>query len=164
MVLLNLKIIPSKYQPAPFKIHADFDCILKSVKSNQGFYTEKYQDHIPCSFSYNLVCVDNRFSKPIVVYRGGNAAYIFIEAILKEYEYCKKVMKNHFNKTLIMTEKEEESFRSSNKCWICEKLIDDEKVRDHCYITGKYRGKAHWNCNVNLKLTSFYNILQPKRL
>ena len=116
MVLLNLKIIPSKYQPAPFKFHADFNCILKSVKSNQGFYTEKYQDHIPCSFSYNLVCVDNRFSKPIVVYKGRNAAYIFIEAILKEYEYCKKVMKKHFNKTLIMTEKEEESFRSSNKC------------------------------------------------
>ena len=30
-------------------------------------------------------------------------------------------------------------------CWICEKLInnDDEKVRDHCHITGKFRGAAH---------------------
>ena len=34
---------------------------------------------------------------------------------------------------------EEEEFQSSNTCWICEKLIDDddEKVRDHCLITGK---------------------------
>ena len=24
---------------APFKIYADFECILKSVKSNEGFYT-----------------------------------------------------------------------------------------------------------------------------
>ena len=27
------------------------------------------------------------------------------------------------------------------------------EVRDHCHITGKYRGAAHWSCNVNLKLS-----------
>ena len=50
---------------------------------------------------------------------------------------------------------EEEEFQSSNTCWICEKLIDDddEKVRDHCHITGKFRGAAHWSCNINLQLT-----------
>ena len=85
-------------------------------------------------------------------YRGENAAYKFIEAILEEYEYCKKVMKKHFNKNLIMTE-EEEQFQLSNTCWICEKPIDDEKVRDHCHITGKFRGAAHWSCNINLQLT-----------
>ena len=50
---------------------------------------------------------------------------------------------------------EEEQFQSSNTCWICEKLIDDddEKVRDHCHITGKFRGTAHWSCSINLQLT-----------
>ena len=127
--------------------------ILKSVKSNEGFYTERYQEHISYSFSHKLVCVDNKFSKPIVVSRGENADYKFIEAILKEYEYCIKIMKKPFNNNLIMTEKEEENFRLSNKYWICEKLVEDEKVRDHSQITGKYRGAAHWSCNVNLKLT-----------
>ena len=61
-------------------------------------------------------------------------------------------MKKHFNKNLIMTEKEEENFRSSNTCWICAKMIDDEKVRDLCHITGKYKGVVHWSYNVNLKL------------
>ena len=42
-----------------------------------------------------------------------------------------------------MTEKEEEKFQSSNTRWICEKPIDDEKVRDHCHATGKFRGAAH---------------------
>ena len=88
---------------------------------------KKYQDHIPCSFAYKLVCVDDRFSKPIVVVRDENAAFKFIEAILKEHEYCKKVKKKPFNKSLIMTE-EEEQFQSSNTCWVCEKLIDDKKV------------------------------------
>ena len=54
-----------------------------------------------------------------------------------------------------MTEKEEEQFQSSSTCWICEKLIvnDKEKVRDHCHITEKFRGAAHWSCNINLPLT-----------
>ena len=72
--------------------------------------------------------------------------------MLEEFGYCKKVLKKHYKKNLIMTE-EEENLRSSNICCICEKLIDDEKLRDHCHITGKYRGPAHWSHNVNLKLT-----------
>ena len=36
-----------------------------------------------------------------------------------------------------------------------KKLIDDdeEKVRDHCHITGKFWGAAPWNCNINVQLT-----------
>ena len=77
-----------------------------------------------------------------------------LEKFLKSISIVKKVMKKHFNKNLIMSE-EEEQFQSSNTCWICEKLIDDddEKVRDHCHVTGKFRGAAHWSCNINLQLT-----------
>ena len=65
-----------------------------------------------------------------------------------------------------MTEKEEHLFQQSNNCWICKKLIDnddDEKVRDHCHITGKFRGAAHWDCTINFQLTKkipviFYNL------
>ena len=27
------------------------------------------------------------------------------------------------------------------------------KVRDHCHITSKSRGAAHWDCNINFQLT-----------
>ena len=139
---------------APFKIYTDFECNLKDVENYEVSYTKKYQDHIPCSFAYMIVCINDRFSKSIVVYRGKNAAYEFIKAIFKEYKHCKKIMKKHFNKNLIMNE-EEHLFQESNSCWICEKLIDndDEKVRDHCHVTGKFRGAAHWNCNINFQLT-----------
>ena len=30
---------------------------------------------------------------------------------------------------------------------------EDNKVRDHDHVTGKYRGAAHWSWNINLKLT-----------
>ena len=51
---------------------------------------KKYKDHIPYSFAYKVVYVDDKFTVQIVVYRGENAAYEFIKAILKEYKYCKK--------------------------------------------------------------------------
>ena len=47
------------------------------------------------------------FSKPIAVFRDENAAYEFVKAILNEYEYCKKIMKKHFKKNLIMSVEEE---------------------------------------------------------
>ena len=72
-----------KQIPVPFKVYADFECNLESVESYEGSYSKKYQDHIPCSFAYQLVCVDVKFSKSIVVFRGENAAYEFIKAIFK---------------------------------------------------------------------------------
>ena len=64
-------------------------------------------------------------------------------------------MKRHFNKNLVMTAEENEWFEMTNICWICNKLIDigDNKVRDHCHITGRYRGAAHWGCNINLNIS-----------
>ena len=90
-----------------------------------------------------------------VAYRGINAGHEFIKAILEERKCCKKIIKDQFNKNLVMTEEEEHLFQESNSCWICKKIIDneDEKVRDHCHITGKFRGSAHWDCNINFQLT-----------
>ena len=90
----------SRQISVPFKIYADFECILKScdasIDSKCFAYTRKYQDHIPCSFVYKVVlCIDNKYSKDIVLYRGKNAVFKFIEMILKEYGYCRKVMKKY---------------------------------------------------------------------
>ena len=56
---------------------------------------------------------------------------------------------------MIMSEKEEHLFQQSSSCWICKKLIhnDEENVRDHCHVTVKFRGAAHWDCNINYQLT-----------
>ena len=142
-----------KQIPVPFKVYADFECNLKSVESSEGSFSKK---NIKITFlAYKLVCVDDKFRKPNVAFRGENGAYRFIKAILREYQYWQKVMKKKINKNLIISEEEEKQFQSSNTCWICEKRIDgdDEKVRDHCHITAKFRGAAYWSCNTNLQLT-----------
>ena len=118
------------------------DLILQLEASKSSI---KDHEHVLCSFTYKIVCIDDKFSKPIVVYRGENAAYEFIKAILKEYKYCKKIIKKYFNKNLIMSEEEEHLFQQSNSCSICKKLIDqdNQKVINHCHVTRKSRGVAH---------------------
>ena len=56
---------------------------------------------------------------------------------------------------------EEERFQLISSCWICDKLFDvgNDKVRDHCHITGKYRGAAHWSCNINLKWSMKFTVI-----
>ena len=64
-------------------------------------------------------------------------------------------MEEYFNKNLIMSEEEEHLFQKSNSSSICKKLIDNDEeiVRDHCHVPGKFRGAAHRNCNINFQLT-----------
>ena len=71
------------------KIYADFGSYLEGVRgsdrNNNGLYTEKYQRYL----QFYSDCINDRFSSPVVLYRGKNAVNTFIEAILKEYDYCK---------------------------------------------------------------------------
>ena len=108
-----------------------------------------------CGFGYKVVCIDDRFTKDIVIYRGKDCVDKFVDAVLSEYEYCKSVMRDHFNKNLIMSMEEEEVFQKTKKCWICGKLFElmDEKVRGHCHISGKFRGAAHFSRNANFKIS-----------
>ena len=50
-----------------------------------------------------------------------------------------------------MTEDDEEDYRKNKICRFCEKEVVSDKVRDHCHLTGKYRGPAHNTCNINVK-------------
>ena len=54
-----------------------------------------------------------------------------------------------------MSAEENKRFEMANICWICGGLIEntDNKVRDHCYITAKYKDAAHYSCNINLKIS-----------
>ena len=146
-----------KQLPVPFVIYADFEAITKNVQGckqseemenekNKRSYTEAYQTHEDCGSAYKVVCCyDDKYSKDICIYRGENAVYGFMEKMLEEVKYCKAVIKKHFNKPLVMTEDDEQRFRTMDWCHICGEKYDekDVRVRDHCHITGKFRGSAH---------------------
>ena len=92
-----------------------FNVTFKNERDNGTSSTEKNQNYIPpCSLGYKVICVDDNFGKTIVLYRGENLVYKFIEVILKEYNYWKTVTNEHFNKDLIMSVENEKRFQSSN--------------------------------------------------
>ena len=45
-------------------------------------------------------------------------------------------MKKHFNKELLMTKKDNQNFKDSTKCLICDNTFVDGnfKVRDYCLL------------------------------
>ena len=149
---------------SPFMIYVDFESILvpkDDGKQNRNeSYISKYQKHPACSYGYKFVCVDDKFSKPFKSYLGKDDFYNFISSIIEESKYCSDVMKNHFNKELMMIKKDKEDFENPINYWACD---DDVKVRDHCLINGRKSGSADRDCNVNVKLNHkipvvFYNL------
>ena len=150
----------------PFVIYADFEAITQKIStvlpSPKESFTEPYQKHIDCGYSYKVVCCyDDEYTKPTKIYRGPNAVYKFIEAVLEEEKYCQEVFKQNFNKPLEMTPEDIIEFKKQESCHICGRdyTAEDyltksmEPVRDHCHITSKFRGSAHSKCNLNFQLT-----------
>ena len=141
-----------------FMIYADFESILlpegNGKQNPNESYTNKYQKHVACSYGYESVCIDDKFSKHFKSYLDKDAVYNFVSSMIEKNKYCSDVMKKHFSKKLAMTKEVNEDFDNSTKCWICDNdYIDrDIKVRDHCHITGKYKGSAHRDYNTNVKL------------
>ena len=59
-----------KQLPVPFKIYANFECNLRDVEIYEESYTKEYHEHVPCSYAYKVICIDDSFSKSIVAFRG----------------------------------------------------------------------------------------------
>ena len=53
---------------------------------------------------------------------------------------------------MIMTKNYKENFKTAKVCWICKTDLGDDRVRDHCHISGNYRGACHNNCNLQLRI------------
>ena len=78
-------------------------------------YTIKYQKHVACSYGYELVCVDDRFSKSFKTYLGKNPVENFINYMTEQSKYCNQVMKNHFRKEFVMTIEDNGGFKNSTR-------------------------------------------------
>ena len=150
-----------KSLPVPFCIYADFECITEKISgcqpSDSRSYTEKYQKHTACSFGYKVVChYDEKYSGDAVIYCGEDCIQKFMKCMFEEVENCQEIIRENFNKPLLMTKEDEEAFKKATHCHICEKKykVDDVTVRDHCHVTGKYRGSAHQTCNLKLQISA----------
>ena len=101
-------------------IYVDFERILlregNGKQNREESYTNKYQKHFTYNYGYKLVCVDDKFGKPLKSYFGEDDVYNFINSMLEDSKYCCDVVKKHFKKELVMTKKVDEDFENSTKC------------------------------------------------
>ena len=134
---------------APYVIYSDFECLTqpidKCATDPQKSATQAYQHHEPSGFTIHTVGLKER--KPIE-YRGKNCITKFLEALKGlEMELVNEV---HADKPMdaLTPEQKLEFLDPDCVCHFCEKRCDDDRVRDHCHLTGKYRGPAHNTCNI----------------
>ena len=143
-----------KQLPTPFVIYADFEALTTKVEGPELDHTKsntpKTQHHETCSYCYVVVRCDGQ-AEPPVEYRGHNAAEHFLKAIQDVERKIKVVLANP--QVMRMTPEDWQVFNAATTCHVCEKPLEGDTVRDHCHITGKYRGAAHNVCNLKLRLS-----------
>ena len=144
-----------KQFPAPFIIYADFEALTTKIEGPEldpsMSNTQRTQLHETCSYCYVVVRCDGKTETP-VEYRGPDAAEHFLRAIQAEEHIIKDVLANP--EVMRMTKEDILNHSRAGNCHICEKPFTcaGDSVRDHCHITGKYRGAAHNVCNLKLRL------------
>ncbi|PFX20964.1 hypothetical protein AWC38_SpisGene14564 [Stylophora pistillata] len=151
-----------KQMTMPFVIYADFESLIKPLDTVQadpaGCYTERKQQHIPISFCYYVKCsFDDRYSKRVeytTKSEDEDVAQKFVEMLEAE---VKDIYKNHPPKKMIFTDSDVEIFENATCCWLCREDFKEgeDKVRDHCHYTGKFRGAAHNSCNLKFRRPKF---------
>ena len=139
----------------PFIIYADTEALIKEMQNCDpnplDSYTKKYQKHEPISFSYYIKSFDNNvYESKLRKYTGEDAMEKFVDWIEEDV----KDIANIPDVEMIISSDELKQFNEATKCWICNEEFDDtgdEKVKDHCHYTGRFRGAAHNSCNLKYK-------------
>ena len=72
----------NKQIPIDFKKYSDTECFLKRTNSYEGEHTIKYQEQTPNSIGANLVCIDDRFTLPSIIFKGKDCINKFITWVL----------------------------------------------------------------------------------
>ena len=60
---------------------------------------------------------------------------------------------------MIMTMHDKLVYDNSALCHICYEELGKDRVRDHCHLTGKFRGTAHEVCNLKYRVPKFFPVV-----
>ena len=148
--------------PLPFYFVADFECILEKYDTcppdPSQSNTTSLNRHIVCGAAYSINSIDPRFYRlPRIFTReeeGKSITEQFLDSILKDAQDIRQVIRRE----VVMEDLTDEQLNDYHSidaiCHICKTRITevDIRCRDHCHITGCYRGPTHQRCNLNYSI------------
>ena len=112
----------------------------------------KCQEHIACSYAYQIVCSVLGIEFEPRLYVGVDAADHFLNTLQEDLnKYIMPLIEKDVD--MIWNDEAKEKFESATHCHVCKKPLGVDKVKDHCHFTGKFRGAANSQCNLNYKIT-----------
>lgn len=135
----------------PLYCTADFECLLEPYNDNNNKNTLKENKHVDCGYCIRLVSHIKGIESKTYLFRGtkeSESVIHFVEQMKEISEYVKEIYNR--KKEIIMTDGQKIEYFRATKCYICNKNFskNNNKVRDHCHITGKYLGASHNKCNL----------------
>ena len=142
----------------PFTIYADLECLLEKMSNCQNnpnkSSTTKINKYTPSGYSIFTHCSFNESKNKLNYYRGDGCMKKFCKDLS---EHSTKIINYGKKKMISLTTKEEIYHNRQKLCYICKKEFNNndkkqQKVRDHCHYTGKYRGAAHNICNLRYQV------------
>ena len=147
-----------KFIKMPFSIYADLECLLEKMSTCQNdpkkSSTTKINKHTSSGYSIFTHCSFDESENKLNYYRGDDCMKKFCKDLR---EHSIKIINYEKKKMIPLTTKKEVYYNRQKVCYICKKEFDNndkkqQKVRDHCHETGKYRGTAHNICNLRYKV------------
>ncbi|XP_071648529.1 uncharacterized protein [Temnothorax longispinosus] len=150
----------SRKERLPFVVYADLECVLQKTQPETEHASYAYQHHRVCSIAYYVQCSYDKTLSTYRFCRDNDCVAWFVEELNGLAHRVKNILSDIVC-MVDLTRDEWETFHSATKCHICEQQFapDDNKVRDHCHLTGRYRGPAHSTCNLNYKDSHFIPVI-----
>ena len=151
-----------KMHRVPFVVYADFECFVEPAYNKIGNGTVQYQKHTPSGFCYTIKCMEESvYEDKTVLYTakedGEDIGKKFVKCLEKDLKEVYEILKTII--PIKISDQEEESFKNAVECYACGLDLKDDRVRDHCHLTGKYRGAAHSKCNLRMRTPTFVPML-----
>ena len=147
-----------KSMKLPFVIYADLEYFLEKMSTCQNnpnkSSTTKINKHTPSGYSLFTYCSFGESKNKLNYYKGDDC----MKKLCKDLRgHATKIINYEKKKMIPLTTKEEIYHNKQKICYICKKEFNNndkkqQKVRDHCHYTGKYRGAAHNICNLRYKV------------
>ena len=149
-----------KFIKIPFTIYADLKCFLEKMSTCKNdpnkSSTTKINKHTPSGYSIFTNCSFDESKDKVSYYRGDDCIKKFCKDLR---EHSTKIINYELKKMISLTTEKKIHYNKQKVCYICKKEFDNndnnkkqQKVRDHCHYTGKYRGAAHNICNLRYKI------------